>query len=1062
MRKETHAMKNTRWMKAVLFSFFALLLCSVSGYAQNITVTGKVSDAMGTLPGVSVAVKGTSNGTVTDVDGKYSLSVAKNATLVFSFVGMKPQEVAVNGRKVIDVTMTDDTELLDEVVVVGYGTQKKKLVTGATLHVGGDDVAKLSSTTVLSALQSQSPGVNITSETGEPGEGFKVNIRGMGTIGDVTPLYVIDGIAGGNINTLNPADIESIDVLKDAASCAIYGARAANGVILISTKQGENGKMKISYDGYMGWQNMLRMPDMLDARQYVDMVELATFNTGDRVLNWQEILGDRYDAIMSGKDKGTNWLEAIRNKNAAIHNHAVNITGGNSSSRFSAGVSYSSQEGILGKPVQSQYEHTTARINSEHVLYKSGDRDIVKFGETLFYSYDIRKGIGQGDQNYNDISFVLRATPLMPMWGSDGNYYDWDDFKDSSLTKLGTGFVNPVAEMVYLRGNNISKTHNLNASPYFVISPIKGLTLRTQFGYKYESTSFRQYYPEYELNRNNSRFKDNSSITHNMASGWSFTWENTINYRFDIGKHDIDVLVGHSMEKSGMGESLSASNKDLLFEGMDYAWLTNAQSKNPTASGAPWTQGRLVSFFGRANYNYNETYMLSLIMRHDGSSNFARGQRWGTFPSVSAGWVISNEKFMESTQGWLDFLKIRASWGQNGNCSINPFQYLSTIAFDDHAGYSFGNVKNTYQQGAYPDILPNPDVTWETSDQTDIGIDARFFNSRLGVAVDWYIKKTKDWLVQAPILDSYGTNAPFINGGDVENKGFEIAFDWHDKLGKDFNYNASVNFSYNKNEVTRIANAEQIIWGTTNVLSEGTSAVYRCMVGEPIGYFYGYKTAGVFQNQADLDAWKAKYGEKAFLQISPQPGDLKFVDTDKNGIIDENDKTNIGKPMPDWRMGFNLGASYKGFDFSLSGVGAFGQQIARSYRAFTSGSTDNYTTEYLNFWHGEGTSNRYPKLAGVKAGVNWQQISDIFIEDADYFRLKNVTIGYDFKKLFPAMPLSKARIYFSAQNLFTITGYKGLDPEVGTSGGGDSWASGVDLGAYPVPRTYLIGLGLEF
>lgn len=1071
-----HYFKQLQFCKCARAALVAVLMMMglpATSFAQNEignhssqpagTITGKVVDESGEpVIGATVMVLGTSNGTSTDFDGKFLIKASKGSRISVTYVGMAEKKLTVGDEKNLVITLVDNAKVLNEVVVMGYGVQKKKLVTGATLHVGGSDIAKLNSTTVLSALQSQSPGVNITQETGEPGDGFKVNIRGMGTIGNAAPLYVIDGIAGGDINTLNPADIEAIDVLKDAASCAIYGARAANGVILITTKQGESGKLKVTYDGYLGWQNMLRMPEMLNARQYVDMVELATFNTGDRVINWQEVLADRYDDIMSGKDKGTNWLDNIRNKNAAIHNHAINIAGGNGASKFSMGVSFSSQDGILGKPVASHYEHTTARINSDHVIYKSGDRDIIKIGETLFYSYDTRNGIGKGDQNWNDISFMLRATPLMPIYGSDGNYYDWNDYKDSPLQKLASGFVNPIAEMVYLRGNNVTKNHSLNASPYIVISPIKGLTLRSQFGYKMSSYSFRQYYPEYELNRNNSRFKDTSYVLQSMSTGWNYTWENTVNYRFDVGNHNFDVLVGHSMEKTGMGEEMSASNKDLLFEGMEYAWLTNAQSKTPTASGTPWQQGRLVSFFGRINYNWNETYMLSLIMRRDGSSNFARGKRWGTFPSVSAGWVATNESFMEGTKDWLDFLKVRASWGQNGNCNINPFQYLSTIAFDGHAGYSFGNVKDTYQQGAYPDILPNPDVTWETSDQTDIGIDARFLGSRLGFNFDWYVKKTKDWLVQAPILDTFGTNAPYINGGDVKNTGIEVAFDWHDKIGSDFQYSASINFSYNKNEITRIANAEQVIWGPTNVLAQGTSAVYRCMVGEPIGYFYGYKTAGVFQNQADIDAWTAKYGDKCFLQVNPQPGDLKFVDTDQNGIIDERDKTNIGKPMPDWRMGINLSASYKGFDVSLSGTAAFGQQIARSYRSFTSGSLDNCTTEYFTYWHGEGTSNRYPKLAGSKASVNWQNVSDIYIDDADFFRLKNITLGYDFKQLFPKMPLSKARLYVSAQNLFTITGYKGLDPEVGTSCETDTWASGVDLGVYPTPRTYLVGLNIEF
>ena len=429
-------------------------------------ITGKVVDESGEpIIGATVMVAGTNNGTSTDVDGKFTIKAKKGTRLSVTYVGMADNTITLDGTDNVVITLVDNAKVLNEVVVMGYGVQKKKLVTGATLHVGGSDLAKLNSTTVLSALQSQSPGVNITQETGEPGDGFKVNIRGMGTIGNAAPLYVIDGIAGGDINTLNPADIEAIDILKDAASCAIYGARAANGVILITTKQGESGKIKVTYDGYLGWQNLQRMPQLLDARQYVDMVELATFNTGDRVIDWKEVLADRYDDIMSGKDKGTNWLENILNKNAAIHNHAINIAGGNGASKFSMGVSFSSQDGIIGKPVASHYEHTTARINSEHVLYKAGDRDIIKVGETLFYSYDTRNGIGKGDQNWNDISFMLRATPLMPIYGSDGNYYDWNDYKDSPLQKLASGFVNPIAEMVYLRGNNVTKNHSLNASP---------------------------------------------------------------------------------------------------------------------------------------------------------------------------------------------------------------------------------------------------------------------------------------------------------------------------------------------------------------------------------------------------------------------------------------------------------------------------------------------------------------------------------------------------------------------------------------------------------------------
>lgn len=470
----------------------------------------------------------------------------------------------------------------------------------------------------------------------------------------------------------------------------------------------------------------------------------------------------------------------------------------------------------------------------------------------------------------------------------------------------------------------------------------------------------------------------------------------------------------------------------------------------------------MASFFGRVNWNYNEKYMATAIIRADGSSNFARGNRWGYFPSVSAGWVISNENWMESTKGWMDFLKIRASWGQNGNQSISNFQYVSSVAFDKYNVYNFGSTSlgttDSKATGGYAKNLPNPDVSWETSEQLNIGLDARFLNNRLGFAFDWYKKTTKDWLITAPIVATAGTGAPVINGGDVENKGFEIALNWNDNIGKDFRYGVNINFSHNKNEVTRIANSEGIIHGEANVLSQGTNEMYRAQVGYPIGYFYGYQSSGVFQNQAEIDAWKA--AGNGFLQGTPQPGDLIFTDRNHDGVINEADKTMIGDPNPDYRLGLSINLAYKGFDLSVTANGAFGQQIAKSYRRFADSRYNNYTTDVFKRWHGEGTSNSYPRLTDG-SNVNFKEISDIYIEDADYLRIQNVTFGYDFKKLFPKMPLQQARLYVQVQNLYTFTGYSGLDPEVGY-GFDKSWVTGIDLGSYPQPRTVLVGANIKF
>lgn len=1046
-------MESTKNLKPL---WLLMLLCLIPFWAvaQTETISGNVKDSSGVpVIGASVLEKGTTNGIITDFDGNFTLSVGNNSTLVISFVGYKTQEINVNGQTSFNITLKEDTEVLEEVVVVGYGVQKKKLVTGATVQVKGDDLQKLNTVSALGALQSQSPGVNITQSSGMPGEGYKVNIRGMGTIGSSAPLYVIDGVAGGDINMLNPADIESIDVLKDAASAAIYGARAANGVILVTTKQGKTGKMRVSYDGYYGVQQIAKKPELLNAKQYMEIMDRK-----DGAYDWESLLpSSLYKSIMDGTWNGTNWLDEATNNNAPTQNHAFNITGGNEFSKFSLGLSYTSQEGTIGKPVEPNYERYTARINSDHVVLKNNDFDIIKFGENMTYSYSERSGIGIGNIYWNDVHNFLVGNPLLPVYDSEGNYYDQDD-----KVAEGWGFepnaANPIASMVYQRGKNLTRNHAFRGNFYLEIQPIKNLKYKTSFGYRFNSSSYRSYTDKFNLSAATINTNDKVTQTQSMDLAW--TWENTLSYSLKKNYHAFDAVIGQSMEKWGIGENVSATNANSLFPGLfEYAYLSNTQGINSsltTVSGAPQTAGRLASFFGRVNYNYNEKYMFSATLRADGSGNFARGNRWGVFPSFSAGWVITNESFMESVQNWMDFLKIRASWGQNGNSDITNFQYLSTIAFDAQNSYVFGTDKVTQTTGAYANILPNKDISWETSEQLDLGIDARFFNSRLGLAFDYYHKVTKDWLVQAPILASYGTGAPYINGGDIVNKGFEIALNWNERI-RDFNYGINFNLSHNKNEVTRIANTEGIIHGPSDVLTAMSGGeIYRAEVGYPIGYFWGYKTAGVFQNQAQVDATKAKLSTAA-------PGELIFVDVNGDGEISEADKTMLGDPNPDFRMGFSFNLGYKGWDLSVTTNGAFGQQVVKSYRQYLGETKQNFTTDVYECWNGEGTSNTMPSIYKMESSESWKNFSDIFVEDASYLRIQNITLGYDFKKLFPKMPLEQARIYLSVLNAYTFTGYSGMDPEVGASGNDSySWASGIDLGFYPSPRTYMVGVNLKF
>ena len=1048
---------------------------------QQKTVSGTVSDAQGPVIGATIMEKGTSNGTVTDFDGNFTLNVKPGAVLVISYVGYLTQEVPVGNSSNFNITLREDNKALEEVVVVGYGVQKKKLVTGATVEVKGEDIQKLNTTQVLGALQSQTPGVNITARSGQPGDGFKVAIRGAGTNSDTKPIYVIDGVAGGDINNLNPADIERIDVLKDAASAAIYGANGANGVVLVTTKQGKAGKVSVSYDANIGWQNIYRLPQMLTAKQYMEIQDVVAFNSGQSVYDWTRFVDpDMLEAYRNGSNEGTNWIDALRNKNAITTSHAINVTGGSDMSKFSTGVGYQYQDGVFGNMAKSDYRRFTFRLNSEHIIYRHNDLDVIKFGENVYFSHMQKQGLQIGNQYSNELSNMLRANPLVPIYNNTGAYFGHDD-----LAAMGTEGMfafnsytsNPIYQMMSGQSaNNKSKNFGLNAVGYIEIQPIKNLIYRGQVNYNQSSWSWRAYLPAYYINdQGASRDASQEAITQQLGLGWGWGTTHTLNYKFDLSLHHFDVLAGmeYGESRPSFGEDLGATVYGSTFHSMyqGYVGLAPSSAKNDAViangMGYPYGDSRSLSYFGRVNYDYNETYMFTAIIRADGSSNFADGHRWGYFPSFSAGWVVSNEKFMEKTSSWLNFLKLRAGWGQNGNKNIgNAFAYQATFAYDAYSNYSFDNNKDSYTSGASPARLANEDLTWETSEQLDFGFDARFLRGRLGLNFDWYNKKTKDLLLLVPTVPTSGFANYWKNAGTVKNTGIEIALNWRDQVGKDFHYNIGWNMALNKNEVTEINGADYIDGGNDN-LSQSTGTMARMEVGHPIGYFYGYKTDGVIQNQADLEAYlAANCGGNAANSAQGagiSPGDLKFVDVNGDGVITPDDKTEIGSPHPDVTMGINLGFDYKGFDFAVTGYAALGQQVARSYRKFTDGQYENYTTEVYDYWNGEGTSNRYPKLQPGNRGVNWQYISDILVDDAGYFRLQNLTLGYDFKSIWKSCPFQQLRLYFAAQNLFTITKYKGMDPENGMALNGDEpWVTGVDVGNYPQPRTFMFGLNVKF
>lgn len=1047
---------------------------------QQKNIKGVISDNQGPVIGATIMEKGTNNGTVTDIDGKFSLSVKPGATLVISYIGYKTQEITVGNNSEFNISLVQDYRNLDEVVVVGYGVQKKKLVTGATVEVKGDDVAKLNTTQVLGALQSQSPGVTIQAASGQPGDGFKVAIRGAGTNGDTKPLYVIDGVSGGDINNLNPADIERIDVLKDAASAAIYGSAAANGVILITTKQGKAGKIQVSYDANVGWQNVYRMPDLLTAKEYMEVQNLVRHNSGVELYDWSKFIdADLLAAYKDGSNPGTNWLELLRNKNAIITNHSLNITGGSERSTFSTGIGYQYQDGIFGgKFAKSDYRRFTIRLNSEHVALRNAKgMDVLKIGENIYFNHRQNQGIQIGNQYGNVISDMLRANPLVPLYDSEGNYYDNEDLKASGTEgwySYNSYTINPIYDMVNSQSaNNKSRGFSLSAVGYYEIQPIKNLIYRGQFNYNHSSWSWRTFLPNFNANENTAgKKRTTDQVLQQLGLGWGWSTTHTINYKFDLLKdHHFDILAGteYGESKPSFGESMEGRSTNSIFGDFAHAYLslTNDRDGKATVSGTPYGDTRGLSYFGRINYNLKETYMLTAILRADGSSVFAPGHRWGYFPSFSAGWVISNENWAQQAQNVIDYFKIRASWGQNGNKNSGPFAYQATFAYDKYSNYSFDNNKDSYTQGASPSRLANNDLTWETSEQTDIGFDARFFKQRLNMNFDWYYKKTKDLLLYVPVVATTGFDTQWKNAGTVRNTGIELSLNWQDRIGHDFTYGINYNIALNDNQVTQVNSSRKYNEGGYDNLSQNTGYMARFEEGHPIGYFYGYKTGGVIQNQADLERYIANNcnGDVAnSLQGKGlKPGDLKFLDTNGDGIINADDKTELGDPNPNVTMGMSVSLGYKGFDASLTGYASLGQQVARSYRKFTDGEQENYTSEVYSYWVGEGTSNRYPLLARMNVGPNWQQVSDIYIEDASYFRLQNLTIGYDFNKLWKNSPFQRLRLYFTAQNLLTITKFKGMDPENGMAlNNSEAWVTGVDVGNYPQPRTYLFGVNIQF
>ena len=1036
MNENLHGRAVLPGLRRMLLALAGTLFLLPGSAQSQSTVSGIVTDASGEgIAGVAVIVKGTTTGTSTDMKGAYTIRASKSDVLVFSFLGYKTQEVAVHNRMEIDVRLESDAQLVDEVVVVGYGVQKKSLVTGAISSVKGSALETTGIMRADDALAGKTAGVQVVSNSGQPGSDVQIYIRGIGTNGTATPIYIVDGMAVSGIEYLNPGDIESIEVLKDAAASAIYGARGGNGVVLITTRRSKDGHWSVNYDFSYGIQNIARKIDVLNAREYAIIQNEAAANSGATL--------PFTDEQIASFRQGTDWQEAILNRNAGVQRHNVRVSAGTARSSFNGSASYLNQDGILAEG-KSNFKRYTINLAAEHKLLRN---DALTVGENVVVSHVKKQSVTQNSSTAGPLVGALNMDPLTPVYDP----YQTDElYGGFGVSKyVSQEVVNPVARIYYSNGRTLYTT--MKGSVFAELKFLNDFRLRGSAGADITWTDGFGYSPMYKLNSTTGNTSANgASQSYDQNRRFSYEGYLTWGHVYDE-RHDVSAMIGASLlQRSSL--SLSASRNDLKIDDEDHAYISMATNSSASASGGPGNPSAIVSFFGRVNYAYDNRYMLTATVRRDGSSRFGPNNRFGTFPSVSVGWNVANESFLRDVR-WLDALKFRASWGQNGNENIGDFAYLATISTYG-LGYSFGsqNANGSLAVGAAPVKVVNPDLKWETSEQTDIGLDVRLFGC-LGLTFDYYVKKTKDLLVTTPVPLMLGNSFPTANAGNVKNSGVEFAVDFQRQFGK-WNIAVNGNISYNKNRVTYVGTDTGYVTGST--VQGITGAVTRMEAGHAMSYFWGYKTLGIFQNQAEIDAWVNS--KRVQIQPDARPGDFRYQDTDDNGTIDDNDRVDLGNPFPKVTFGLNVNVSAYGFDLGITSAGQAGNKIFSVLRR-PDLTMSNYGAWVLDRWHGEGTSNSIPRVAHNDTNLNWTRPSDFYLRDGDFWRIRNITLGYTVN-IPEKYYLRKVRVFASVDNAFTFTKYDGYDPEVGN--GGSILGSGIDRGVYPRPRTVSVGLNLTF
>lgn len=1004
------------------------------------TVTGTITSSTGEpLAGVSVQEKGTNNGTSTKSDGTYVLQVQDgSAVLLITYVGYAPQEVAVNNRNIVNLSLVADNKSMEEVIVVGYGTQKRRNITGAISSVKATDIENMPVFRIEQSMQGRISGLTITSSSGQPGAASTVRVRGTTTIGDSDPLYLVDGVpVRGGIDYLNQSDIASIEVLKDAASAAIYGTQAANGVILVTTKSGRSGKVKVNYNGFVGTQAPWRKLDLLNATEYATLLNESKMAAGMAV--------DFPNPAALGK--GTDWQAAVFNDNAIIQNHEVSLQGGNERSTFFSSFGYLNQDGIVATS-NSNYRRFTARFNASHKI-----GSIVLFGTNIGYTRTKSQGVGTNGEWGTPLNRAINLDPITPIVETDPTKIAMAPYTNSPYivrdangnpygisTLVTSEILNPLAALKVDQANGWSD--KLVANAFLEIEPVKGLKYRSTIGTDLAFWGDESFQPLYYLNSINQNVVLNG-YTRNSNRGMFWIWENTLSYTRSFGLHNLTVLGGTGAQ-SNYGEMQGGTKRGIPVDNLKDASLNFAVPQtNQFFWGSEYKQ-RLSSIFGRVTYDYDGRYLLNAILRRDGSSRFGPNNKYGTFPSVSAGWVLSREKFFPVSDK-ISFLKLRASYGENGNDRINDFLFVSTIG----GGRNY-TLNGVLIPGFSPNAISNPDLQWESTSQLNIGVDAVIFRN-FNVTLDWYNKKTSDMLLSIAVPGYVGNNGPVGNIAEMENRGIELELGYNGKIG-DITFNVSGNVSHLRNRVTYLGDDKDYLDGQ-KFGPQGVD-ITRIIPGYAIGSFYGFTTNGLFQTNADVQNYKNHNGE--LLQPNAAPGDLRYVDINGDGVIDNNDRSVIGDPTPDWSFGFTLNAAWKGFDLTLFGQGVAGNEVFQAIRRFDL-PTANFTREALGRWTGEGTSNYFPRLVYNDPNQNFSRSSDFFLKPGDYFRIKTLQIGYTIQNnTLQKAGVTKLRVYVMSNNLATFTRYSGFDPEIG----GGSY--GVDRGIYPQARSFMVGVNLGF